>query len=453
MQKVDFAVLTLEDIVDEIEKSISEMRSEHFIKSGNVLPFDAAIILHGDFETFAERFADLVGRDELESFFHDDQRRYKPKSRCFSILASIVPVHCKLNDDGRVELKRDALIAHLSKVIKVINDGEMDYTISHRVINIDIDDECVLGDGVLIHKLPASEIGIKYLPRPEIISLPTALLPVWGNHCVEAVVVKRGTYEDFENDHRIESLHASKNAIAHAYLLSDLESRHTVGFTHTLLQSPIEIYMHLHMANEFSSIPTKLTADGVARLQRAYELLRDSKKDRILETAIDRFILGRRRHIHHPNRVNQPHWDKIVDYVIAMETLLLTADGNPVEQELSYRFRLNGASLLKYAVGEDAHKSFHALKHLYGLRSKVVHGAPNDAILKEGNKFIERLGIDSDDHKHLIGRLMIISKKVEEWITAMLLWIGDKEIGERPYRKIGAWEQWLWGEAATQEPV
>jgi hypothetical protein len=67
----------------------------------------------------------------------------------------------------------------------------------------------------------------------------------------------------------------------------------------------------------------------------------------VLETAIDRFVVGRKRSLQHPNRINEPNWDKIVDYVIAMETLFLTSRGGNIDGELSYRLSVNGTLVLR----------------------------------------------------------------------------------------------------------
>lgn len=62
--------------------------------------------------------------------------------------------------------------------------------------------------------------------------------------------------------------------------------------------------------------------------------------------------------------------DAIIDFVIALEALLLGADG---EGELSYRFRLNGAHFLGRNPAERR-TVFNELKQMYNARSQLVHG-------------------------------------------------------------------------------
>ena len=63
--------------------------------------------------------------------------------------------------------------------------------------------------------------------------------------------------------------------------------------------------------------------------------------------------------------------DRIVDYAIGLEALLLKGDKE--QGELSYRFRLRGAMVLA-ETGEDRHKAFQDLKDFYDARSAIVHG-------------------------------------------------------------------------------
>jgi hypothetical protein len=216
--------------------------------------------------------------------------------------------------------------------------------------------------------------------------------------------------------------------------------------------SPVEIKTSLVDTDNFSSVPAHVSGEAIKKFQSAFVLLRDAKDDRVLETAIDRYLLGRQRREHHPHHVNQPNWDKIVDYVIAMETLLLTSKEG-VFGELSYRLRLNGAALLSRCVSVDVYQLYHVLKHLYELRSKVVHGADDDAIRKFATKFLKQLEFEKVDQMRPMAQFMEVSKIVEAWMRAMFVWLAKLDPKERPYRKLNGWEQWLLGEAATQEPV
>jgi len=129
-----------------------------------------------------------------------------------------------------------------------------------------------------------------------------------------------------------------------------------------------------------------------------------------------------------------------------LETLFLTVDSNPIAQESAYRFRINGSSLISRATDEELSRSFHALKHLYEIRSTIVHGGDESKILKAANKFIEQLQIERTDYQHSLGRFSLVCKKVESWLTKVLLYLGGIPVTERPYRKRDGWEELLWRE-------
>lgn len=65
--------------------------------------------------------------------------------------------------------------------------------------------------------------------------------------------------------------------------------------------------------------------------------------------------------------------DAIVDFTVALETLLLPYDRLARNNDLSYRFRMHGAHYLSPA-GTSRRDSADNLKHLYDVRSALVHG-------------------------------------------------------------------------------
>lgn len=65
--------------------------------------------------------------------------------------------------------------------------------------------------------------------------------------------------------------------------------------------------------------------------------------------------------------------DSLLDFVIALEALLLPFDPDTRHGDLAYRFRLHGALYLSESIDERARTSA-TLKTLYDLRSRAVHG-------------------------------------------------------------------------------
>ncbi len=66
--------------------------------------------------------------------------------------------------------------------------------------------------------------------------------------------------------------------------------------------------------------------------------------------------------------------DAIIDYAIGLEALLLKG----INDELSYRFSLRGATILASDIG-GREKFFRQLRSFYDIRSKIVHGSHIDS--------------------------------------------------------------------------
>ncbi|MCH7848282.1 MAG: hypothetical protein IIB53_07960, partial [Planctomycetes bacterium] len=102
--------------------------------------------------------------------------------------------------------------------------------------------------------------------------------------------------------------------------------------------------------------------------RRAFEIIKSADdEDRVLSRALGRFQLGRRRF---------DPLDEIIDYMIAWESILLTSESQSDKQELSYRFSLNGSSILRFLPNAMTRRSaFTKMKCAYKVRSAIVHGS------------------------------------------------------------------------------
>jgi hypothetical protein len=65
--------------------------------------------------------------------------------------------------------------------------------------------------------------------------------------------------------------------------------------------------------------------------------------------------------------------DAVLDFTIALESLLLPYDEETRRSELSYRFRLHGAHYLSDSV-TDRPTISSQLRSIYDMRSRLVHG-------------------------------------------------------------------------------
>lgn len=157
----------------------------------------------------------------------------------------------------------------------------------------------------------------------------------------------------------------------------------------------------------------------------AYELLTGGRgSDKTLSRALHRFVLGRQR-----SDLN----DRVVDYVIALESIFLTQEGNAIAQELSYRFAINGAILLWNAKAKERKNDlFLKLKSAYRIRSIIVHGVSSEDL----DKVFRAAHISS---------MAELSAFLESSFRRALFWLAEQKPQDRPYRASGGWEKLLLG--------
>lgn len=71
------------------------------------------------------------------------------------------------------------------------------------------------------------------------------------------------------------------------------------------------------------------------------------------------------------------------------------------------------------------------MKHVYDVRSKIVHGESDETI----SKIAIKAGFNN---------LMELSKTLDDTIIRIVVWLLNIEQHQRPYIKQGAWEDLLW---------
>ncbi len=167
-----------------------------------------------------------------------------------------------------------------------------------------------------------------------------------------------------------------------------------------------------------------LGVKDTVNIKTVYDLLAGSENgDKTLSLALHRYLLGRQR----------SNWvDKLIDYVIAFEAILLTQGGNAIHQELSYRFALNGASLLsKFYKPNIPNELFKKMRSAYSTRSIIVHGGEDE---KRDNKLKEG-GFNNPNE---------LCNFLEESFRYVVLGLSSMKPKERPYRQPGGWEILIW---------
>lgn len=128
-----------------------------------------------------------------------------------------------------------------------------------------------------------------------------------------------------------------------------------------------------------------LLASEIAEFNNFFDLVQrvDPEKARFLRVAIDRFSNAM-------DRISPE--DSVIDLSICLEALLLSGLGNEEDRgNLSYRFALHGARLLGRDLDERK-QLYRKLKNVYGVRSRIVHGAGSYDLPKDDSG--QRVTID-----------------------------------------------------------
>ena len=120
-----------------------------------------------------------------------------------------------------------------------------------------------------------------------------------------------------------------------------------------------------------------ITAGEIESIKKLWEVYdrRSWSKHKFLRVAIDRLNYGLTR-----ARAE----DRIIDYVVSLEAILLHDLQASDRGELRNRFALRGARLLGSSLG-DRKGIFKDLRAAYDVRSAIVHGATNLPLPKNTN--------------------------------------------------------------------
>lgn len=170
----------------------------------------------------------------------------------------------------------------------------------------------------------------------------------------------------------------------------------------------------------FISRKVTLGDDDIKALKEYYLIVNNTiNQDSVLKSSFSRFIIGI------DERIEE---EKLVDFVIAWESILQTVNGQSNKTELSYRFSLNGASISCIA---DNNRKFTEMqkfmREVYNIRSTIVHGGKISDIDKILNK------INKNSLSELNNELAQLYQKTISWLSTL-----NKD--ERPYRKEFGWE-------------
>jgi len=433
----------LNQLIDQIANDIIQSKHNQFSKEQEkderLLPGSTQTIIAYNLPIYSyidhlkNNFKDL----DIDSFFANSNLTINSALEKF-IAASLV------KEQTKYLLLKERIIELIKKLLHDIKEMKSTYSITFRIMNISLSKEIVFEeDGtqkICLQTIDESLVNSKY-PQHKLFykSLPTE---DWVKHNTEFVILKKGTPKDIENDSNVEGMDVLENVLINSFILSDIEP--VPYATHAVLNSLFNNSLNVLKLGNLKFVPEIISEEQGKELVRAYKTIRIINHDIILERAFDRFIIACKKENQNPNKINTQNWDKIVDFTIAFETLFLTANGSdPDKRELSYRFKLNGSSLLSNVIDKKQKDIFNSLGKLYSIRSNIVHGGKEKDLAKLTDEFIKILNEDDPNYKHPIGKLILISNILKSWLQSIFNYLAELEHKERPYRKAGAWEDYL----------
>jgi len=189
---------------------------------------------------------------------------------------------------------------------------------------------------------------------------------------------------------------------------------------------PVQSGISYNSTTRLIPFPEVVISNAQAKqLVKIYNLLTGDErgKDKVLKQALKRFFIGRNRH---------DPVDKLINYVISWETILLTSKGSPIKQEQNYRFSLNSSSLLSSVYKNKKKKEYFVkMKCAYAIRSTIVHGGSDKETKKQ---------LKSGDFLDLNN----VCQFLENNFRKTVWWLIDIDRSKRPYYDEYGWENLLW---------
>lgn len=428
----------INNIVDEISIEVANAKLD--------LP-DSSINIHTKILILANRintknciamFNDFFGKSKIDSFFNDS------KITLESQLSHLLSLSMCPTGSG-FHLEKDIFQKNIQDLGKMLADGYAQYQITYRILNVVIPDTLTLEETdtkkIFFRMIPDSEVKQKY--RTDELVRPI-FLPHWSKHRLEAVFQLKGLPKDIERDISLTVCDHNAKLITNTLILSSVANNSLPYATHQNLISTFRNVSCSLGFGDFSVDPKMLSHTDMERVAQAFRIVKAAEHDNVLHRAIDRFVIGIKQYSHHPNKINIPNWDKVVDYAIAFETLLLTTPDKSSREELSYRFKLNGTSLLSKLIDIDKRTLFKSLSEIYNLRSRIVHGSDSKDVVKSGKKYIELLRISQEQDITEFEIFRLVCDQLEQWLVLIFEYMAGIDIEERPYKKPGGWEDLLW---------
>ncbi len=137
-------MIGLPELIEHMNTVVSSMTPEDFVAHGRPLAPDHAIIIKLDLSDLGKRFASMVGVGRVNTFYEGcHPLEVDGTFHLVSPIANILLASIRCGDG--LTLDNEFLLERFSRLADAIRAGEIEYSISMRLVNIDIDDEFNLG--------------------------------------------------------------------------------------------------------------------------------------------------------------------------------------------------------------------------------------------------------------------------------------------------------------------
>jgi hypothetical protein len=322
-----------------------------------------------------------------------------------------------------------------------------DVEVSFRLVNLDFEGfvEFQFSENIIFRKLSPEDLHIKYPVKSMIIGVGEFERANWDNHLIEATIKLNLTESKLKELVTVVQTNKLENSITNPFQFNGQIENSLPYATHCYIRTKSRHIKCTLVYKGFKFMPDKLKLHQIQSIAKSYTILQLAASDEVLSRALNRFYIAKKEDLHSPNLVNSPNWDKVVDFVISLETIFLSSP-NDIKSELTYRFRMNGTSLLHDITDFDKKVLFDVLGKIYSVRSRIVHGGIESRIVKEIDLIFSQLNISDKSEGNSIGKLLIISNLLENWIRQLIEKLVNIEPENRPYKNEGGWEDYIWND-------
>jgi hypothetical protein len=195
---------------------------DDLVVNGRVLPLEAAVLIKLNLDKISEELLSILGKDQVDGFYGN----YEPQGNggrfhLVGMLARWIPACCRVSGDKRISLDAEWLLGRLEAVAGCVKAGEVPFSLSLRITNIDIETDFDLPDGVHFHRLSPDIVLHRYPVERQFTSTPSMVEQHWREHCVEAVISGHGKPADVQQRYcGFEQTDVIVSAITNAFLFA-----------------------------------------------------------------------------------------------------------------------------------------------------------------------------------------------------------------------------------------